>query len=544
MQGLYRVPGSAKEVDRLFAQWASGAMTSLPAGLDPNLVASLLKKAFRDLSLTEPLVPFQFYSRFVDVANLSGDDSAKVFYLHVLLGSLPTRNRFLLGAVLKHLRTVGRHSSVNRMTTYNLSVCWAPNVICAQELTPRAALEAPAVVRVFQLMLEHGERLLLEEAPIGAVGADGALTTVPPVLDAAFVRIESSAPDASGPPLYADLQQPGLIPLRERIEIAHRVDSLKLQCQMGELPNLAPESPQVASQLVLRFLADTPRPLIPADLLPAFLRALSCGGRSGTGRSTPASKPRRPSRDGAGVGDSEASAHRLAISDVSDVRSSPSSALRSAGSQGLLRRASDPRGERWIGATGTAVATSSLLSEPFASSADEMDDAVVDALRSCLESLGKQACNVLGRLCAHLAMISAQRAARLRASTGGAGGTAAARTGVPIAEAFVAAVFRVGSGVCSDLDSDGRASGAASTAGTAGASDAGDAPQPKVLVRLLTYLVTHHSRLFSETWCAIGSRTHLVSYPDRDRRCNLRCKTTAGRRWAACRGGLAISKRF
>jgi len=114
------------------------------------------------------------------------------------------------------------------MTPHNLSVCWAPNVICSRELTVRAALEARAAISVFELMLTQGERLLLEEAPLGAVGPDGALTIVPPVLDAALACLEGSPEAAADPDLYSDLQQqPGRV--GERIRAETRVSTLKLQ---------------------------------------------------------------------------------------------------------------------------------------------------------------------------------------------------------------------------------------------------------------------------------------------------------------------------
>jgi len=48
-EGLYRVPGNAQDVERLFSQWAAGTAAPLPASLSPHLVASFLKRCFRDL---------------------------------------------------------------------------------------------------------------------------------------------------------------------------------------------------------------------------------------------------------------------------------------------------------------------------------------------------------------------------------------------------------------------------------------------------------------------------------------------------------------
>lgn len=48
-EGLYRVPGNAQDVERLFSQWAAGTAAPLPATLSPHLVASFLKRCFRDL---------------------------------------------------------------------------------------------------------------------------------------------------------------------------------------------------------------------------------------------------------------------------------------------------------------------------------------------------------------------------------------------------------------------------------------------------------------------------------------------------------------
>ena len=533
-QGLYRVPGSAQDVERLFTQWSSGGIKTLPTGLDPYLVASLVKKSFRDLATIEPLVPFESYDKFVDIANPSSDTSSQVYYLRVLLERLPDRNRKLLGALLKHLRTVSRHSDTNRMTNYNLSVCWAPNIICSREVTPRAAFEAPSVVRVFQLLLEHGERLLFEEAPVGAVGTVAALTTVPPVLDAALSYIETLSGGIDDPLLYANMRLPGDsrsgVGVAVGITTATTVAALKARCQAGELPDLRGHSPLVVSQLVLRFLEDTPRPLIPADALPALIRAVSrdgSEGRDGEGDdgSVAVIARRQPSRewhfgtvstvatDASGGGSPAATAavpvgaptltpaHRSA---VSDMRGSPIA----AGMQGhdrLMRRSSDPHGERWTGAAGSLSASKVRPQQsrsPMEAPDPEIEDAAIDAVRDCLDtSLGVQARNVLARLCAHLHAVFAQRA-RVAAS-----GAADVPLGslTSIADAFVYAVFRLGP-VASSIHGPVAPGGAAATA-SSGAVAGGvqprpatltEGPQTRVLVRVLTFVVAHHARIFGE----------------------------------------------
>lgn len=529
-QGLYRVPGSAQDVERLFTQWSSGSIKTLPTGLDPYLVASLVKKSFRDLATIEPLVPFESYDKFVDIANPSSDTSSQVYYLRVLLERLPYRNRQLLGALLKHLRTVSRHSDTNRMTNYNLSVCWAPNIICSREVTPRAAFEAPSVVRVFQLLLEHGERLLFEEAPVGAVGAVAALTTVPPVLDAALSYIETLSGGVDDPLLYANMRLPGDsrsgVGVAVGITTASTVAALKARCQAGELPDLRGQSPLVVSQLVLRFLEDTPRPLIPADALPALIRAVSRAGSEGRDSegdddSVAMIGRRQPSRewhsgavspaatDASGVGSTAVPAgaptltpsHRSA---VSDVRGSPS-AVGVQGHDRLLRRSSDPHGERWTGAAGSLSATKVRPQQsrsPMEAQDPEIEETAIDAIRDCLEtSLGVQARNVLARLCAHLHTVFAQRART--AAAGSADVPLASLTS--IADAFVYAVFRLGP-VATSSHGPVAPGGAASTA-SGGAFAGGVQPRPatladgtqtRVLVRVLTFFVAHHARIFGE----------------------------------------------
>ncbi|CAN0339068.1 unnamed protein product [Discosporangium mesarthrocarpum] len=113
----------------------------LPLSLhDVNMVAQLLKAFFRELP--EPLVPFSIYPKVIAIARATGTPNGPwESAMKSMLWTVPNANynclsRFLFG----FLEKVARHSGTNRMTSENLAIVWAPNILRPKDDNPFATL--------------------------------------------------------------------------------------------------------------------------------------------------------------------------------------------------------------------------------------------------------------------------------------------------------------------------------------------------------------------------------------------------------------------
>ena len=99
-------------------------MASPPSVLD---VAALLKQFLRELP--QPVVPRIYHQ--VLASAFASQDRAENFLLCVLL--LPSDHLASLSFLLRHLNTVARSSSINKMTAANLAIVLSPNLLPVQD---------------------------------------------------------------------------------------------------------------------------------------------------------------------------------------------------------------------------------------------------------------------------------------------------------------------------------------------------------------------------------------------------------------------------
>ncbi|CAM9958348.1 unnamed protein product, partial [Hapterophycus canaliculatus] len=98
---------------------------------DVNMVAQLLKAFVRELP--EPLIPFSVYGKVVAIAKATGvADDRWVQAMKNILWAIPNANYNCLRFLFEFLREVATHSATNRMTSENLAIVWAPNLLRPQ----------------------------------------------------------------------------------------------------------------------------------------------------------------------------------------------------------------------------------------------------------------------------------------------------------------------------------------------------------------------------------------------------------------------------
>lgn len=140
---------------------------------DPHSVAALLKLFIRELP--EPLIPCNMYEAFLEIPSQT-DVPSRVALLRRLTSQLPWEHRALLQRLLSLLVRVNDHSAENSMGVQNICICWAPNVLRADEAARADIMQgirdAPLVLAAFKELIEHYAEIF-PSSPLGGAGSSG-----------------------------------------------------------------------------------------------------------------------------------------------------------------------------------------------------------------------------------------------------------------------------------------------------------------------------------------------------------------------------------
>ncbi|EGD78720.1 hypothetical protein PTSG_01699 [Salpingoeca rosetta] len=129
-QGIYRIPGTKSNVDRLWDGFFKDERPpSLYTHADINDVASLLKLYLRGLD--EPLLTFDLYPVFAVAVKDEKNRKNKVIFADLckVVQELPPINFFTLHFIIRHLKRLSKHSERTSMTLENLAVCFGPSIM-------------------------------------------------------------------------------------------------------------------------------------------------------------------------------------------------------------------------------------------------------------------------------------------------------------------------------------------------------------------------------------------------------------------------------
>lgn len=100
-----------------------------PEHCDVHVIASVLKSYLR--SLPEPLLTFQFYNDFMDISQITNEQHRKVAILNTIK-NLPEGNYNNLRYLMKFLSTLSEKNQQNKMSSSNISIVMAPNLLWPQ----------------------------------------------------------------------------------------------------------------------------------------------------------------------------------------------------------------------------------------------------------------------------------------------------------------------------------------------------------------------------------------------------------------------------
>jgi hypothetical protein len=138
-EGVFRLSANQATVEELVSRFDKGenvdfeSPLSLPtsagkvtAMIEAHVVAALLKRWFRELP--EPLCTLEMYDMWMAAASIN-DPQTKILQVKKVLSFLPQSNQILIKYLASFLREFSKHSDITKMTSTNLSICFAPNLL-------------------------------------------------------------------------------------------------------------------------------------------------------------------------------------------------------------------------------------------------------------------------------------------------------------------------------------------------------------------------------------------------------------------------------
>ncbi|XP_077979662.1 rho GTPase-activating protein 44-like isoform X2 [Glandiceps talaboti] len=133
-EGLFRIAGSSSKVKKLKASFDLGVpdMADFVDQGQVHAITGVLKQYLRELP--EPLLTFALYDEFVS-ANSIQDTDARLQALWTTVNKLPKPNFDNLRFLIKFLHKLAEYSDVTKMTSSNLALVIAPNIMWAKEDT-------------------------------------------------------------------------------------------------------------------------------------------------------------------------------------------------------------------------------------------------------------------------------------------------------------------------------------------------------------------------------------------------------------------------
>jgi len=164
---LFRIPGSASAVDRIYASFADPTTISFSDDETVHNISGAFKLYLR--SLEDPVLPFEMHDDAIRIASdlrESNNFAAALEEAKALLAKLPELNSRVLNRLLQLLSVTSQKSEQNKMDVQNVAIVFGPTLVRqypAKE-TAMSIMESTEKSRAFvALLLEHVNELNLKK---------------------------------------------------------------------------------------------------------------------------------------------------------------------------------------------------------------------------------------------------------------------------------------------------------------------------------------------------------------------------------------------
>ncbi|KAM9026440.1 SH3 domain-binding protein 1 [Ara ararauna] len=172
-EGLFRLAAGASVLRKLKSCLASGSNALEEFYSDPHAVAGALKSYLRELP--QPLMTFELYDEWLQVASLK-DDESRIQSLRDTCSRLPHESYNNLRYLIKFLVKLAEHQEVNKMTPSNIAIVLGPNLLWSQQSTgdpmqlDLASVSSIQVVSVVEALIQNADTLFPGEVDFNVSG--------------------------------------------------------------------------------------------------------------------------------------------------------------------------------------------------------------------------------------------------------------------------------------------------------------------------------------------------------------------------------------
>jgi len=155
VEGVFRLNGSDSKVKQLIQQLDKGIIHDWSEYRNIHTVATCLKRYFRNMAETEPIVPFEVFDCVIGLMRVKDvDHELKV--LPNLLRQIPPVRYLTLAFLCKYLNYLLGFREFTRMGADNIAICVAPNILVGKPDNSDQVFDYSAFSNAaFSLMVEH-----------------------------------------------------------------------------------------------------------------------------------------------------------------------------------------------------------------------------------------------------------------------------------------------------------------------------------------------------------------------------------------------------
>eukprot|EP01097_Dermamoeba_algensis_P010591 TRINITY_DN78_c0_g1_i10.p1 TRINITY_DN78_c0_g1~~TRINITY_DN78_c0_g1_i10.p1 ORF type:complete len:849 (+),score=233.74 TRINITY_DN78_c0_g1_i10:104-2650(+) len=155
-KGIFRIPGSQDDMNFLRQKWETGEKVSLSqyaACKDIHNIAGLLKMFIRELP--DPLLTHDAYPMLILTQKQEGEDDRRLGFEQIIK-LLPPSHRALLRRLLRMLHNLLVHAHVTEMTSNNLAIVFAPNLLKSERGDLLTTMrDAPYTMSITRYLIDH-----------------------------------------------------------------------------------------------------------------------------------------------------------------------------------------------------------------------------------------------------------------------------------------------------------------------------------------------------------------------------------------------------
>ncbi|XP_077578265.1 SLIT-ROBO Rho GTPase-activating protein 3 isoform X2 [Stigmatopora nigra] len=151
-EGIFRVPGSQREVNLIRDAFERGEDPLSDSECDLDSVAGVLKLYFRGLE--PPLFPYDSYSQLLECVQIEGM-AEKALQINGIVSSFPRPLVVVMRYLFAFLNHVTQYSDENMMQPYNLAVCFGPSLLRGVDSDDAVAQQPQVNDLVKTMILQH-----------------------------------------------------------------------------------------------------------------------------------------------------------------------------------------------------------------------------------------------------------------------------------------------------------------------------------------------------------------------------------------------------